>query len=194
MRGEVVSYVRMALERSWVRPPIGASRGRVLNMACGWKHADIAKLFDPSLWLYQSQDVNTESPQHRKPDRPIDYAFDLYDLGEYPTKTGLGNESLDCVLLLETIEHLERPWDVLRYIGDYVRKGGCIVVTAPVIWEEHRYPVDCYRFLPDGLRFLLKQANFHDIVDLRVEDAVKQSHGKPKGWQGIFATARKARE
>lgn len=39
----------------------------------------------------------------------------------------------DRVLLIETIEHLEAPWSVLRAAARLVRPGGVIVVTTPNI-------------------------------------------------------------
>ena len=30
-----------------------------------------------------------------------------------------------------------------------------MLLVAPFVCAEHRYPIDCWRFLPDGLRFFL---------------------------------------
>jgi hypothetical protein len=38
--------------------------------------------------------------------------------------------------------------------------GGTCVIIAPFIWKEHRYPIDCWRFLPDGMDCLFKNAGF----------------------------------
>ena len=39
-----------------------------------------------------------------------------------------------------------------------VRPGGLIFLLAPSRGPEHRYPVDCWRFYPDGFRALAKWA------------------------------------
>jgi hypothetical protein len=35
--------------------------------------------------------------------------------------------------------------------------NGYVFITAPWSWEIHRYPVDCWRILPDGMRELIEQ-------------------------------------
>jgi hypothetical protein len=42
-----------------------------------------------------------------------------------------------------------------------VRPGGLIFLLAPSRGPEHRYPVDCWRFYPDGFRALAKWAGVH---------------------------------
>src|ERR1700758_690440 len=37
-----------------------------------------------------------------------------------------------------------------------VRPGGLIFLIAPSRGPEHRYPVDCWRFYPDGYRALAR--------------------------------------
>ena len=39
-----------------------------------------------------------------------------------------------------------------------LKPNGTIIIIAPSIWVQHRYPIDCWRFLPDGMRCLLEEA------------------------------------
>jgi SAM-dependent methyltransferase len=49
-------------------------------------------------------------------------------------ETTLGTaQRFDRVLLIETIEHLEAPWTVLRIAADLVQPGGRLVVSTPNI-------------------------------------------------------------
>ena len=63
------------------------------------------------------------------------------------------------------MEHVERPWEWLKNLTTYLNKNALICIIAPHTFEEHRYPIDTYRYLPDGMRDLFKYANI-DIVDI----------------------------
>jgi hypothetical protein len=44
-----------------------------------------------------------------------------------------------------------------------------VFITAPWSWEIHRYPVDCWRILPDGMRELIEQGG-GDFVESYIVD------------------------
>jgi SAM-dependent methyltransferase len=54
----------------------------------------------------------------------------------------------------QMLEHAERPWVVFREMARILALGGIMCVIAPWKWKPHRYPVDCYRYLPDGMKAL----------------------------------------
>jgi len=74
---------------------------------------------------------------------------------------GLG--TYDVVISGQAMEHIARPWEWLTTLGGLYRSHICII--APNTFEEHRYPIDCYRFFPDGMRALFEYAG---IVPLEI--------------------------
>ena len=62
----------------------------------------------------------------------------------------------DVVVSGQTMEHVKRPWDWLKNLVQYFTKYICIVV--PNTCPEHRYPIDTYRYFPDGMRDLFEYA------------------------------------
>lgn len=72
--------------------------------------------------------------------------------------------SFDIVLSGQCIEHSQHPWRILYEIGRLVKVGGFVLITAPWQWQVHRYPVDCFRILPDGLVSMLTDAGLKVIV------------------------------
>ena len=55
----------------------------------------------------------------------------------------------DLVLCLETLEHIPAFWKVLGLFAA-MKPGATLMVSFPGNgFHTHRYPVDCYRFLPD---------------------------------------------
>ena len=45
-----------------------------------------------------------------------------------------------------------------------LKADGIICILAPFNLSEHRYPVDCYRYYPDGLKALATWAGF-TVID-----------------------------
>ncbi len=64
--------------------------------------------------------------------------------------------SQDVVISGQTFEHMDFFWVGLQCIERAVKPGGLICIIAPSRGYEHRYPVDCWRFYPDGFRALAK--------------------------------------
>jgi SAM-dependent methyltransferase len=52
------------------------------------------------------------------------------------------------------LEHVEAPWLWALEAERRLAPGGILIVILPFVHPEHRYPVDCYRILPDGLDYL----------------------------------------
>ena len=78
----------------------------------------------------------------------------------------VGYDSLgtyDVVISGQVMEHVERPWEWLAKLATLYRRYICII--APNEWPEHRCPIDCYRFLPDGMKALFEYAG---IVPLEI--------------------------
>jgi 2-polyprenyl-3-methyl-5-hydroxy-6-metoxy-1,4-benzoquinol methylase len=72
--------------------------------------------------------------------------------------TNLRDEAYDVVISGQALEHIEFPWLVLEQIARKLKVGGLGCLIAPSRGPEHRYPVDCYRYYPDGMRALAKWA------------------------------------
>jgi len=88
-----------------------------------------------------------------------DYAYTAMDIEPGPNVDIVGYERLgvyDVVISGQVMEHVLRPWDWLKNLVQYYRAYICII--APNKWKEHRYPIDTYRYFPDGMRDLFDYA------------------------------------
>lgn len=64
------------------------------------------------------------------------------------------DNAYDLVISGQCIEHVE---DIYAWADEIIRilkPGGLMCVMAPNTWTEHRCPLDCWRFYPDGFRWL----------------------------------------
>jgi ubiquinone/menaquinone biosynthesis C-methylase UbiE len=59
--------------------------------------------------------------------------------------------SFDIVISGQAFEHIEFFWLTMMEMARVLKKDGLLCIVAPKGFEEHRYPVDCYRFFTDGM-------------------------------------------
>ena len=81
------------------------------------------------------------------------------DIVGYENITGI----YDVVISGQVMEHVNRPWDWLKNLTQYFTKYICIIV--PNTLREHKYPLDTYRYFPDGMRDLF---NYAGIIELEI--------------------------
>lgn len=85
------------------------------------------------------------------------------DFVSAPYSWDLSSNSFDVVISGQALEHVEYPWIIMQEISRVLKPGGlcCILVTSN--GPEHRYPLDCYRYFPDGLKALAESAGIKCI-------------------------------
>jgi SAM-dependent methyltransferase len=81
-------------------------------------------------------------------------------------KFPLPSDAFDVVISGQAFEHIEFPWLTMLEIARVLKPGGVSVVIAPSSGYEHRYPQDCWRFYPDGMRALAKWAGLDCVAAL----------------------------
>src|SRR5262249_45002047 len=101
-------------------------------------------LFDKRGWRYRGIDMTAG--------RNVDIVMpDPYEL---PLPSG----SVDLIISGQAFEHIEYFWISFLDMVRVLRPFGKIFLIAPSRGPEHRYPVDCWRFYPDGYRALARFA------------------------------------
>ena len=68
----------------------------------------------------------------------------------------IDSDKYDVVVSGQALEHIEFFWLTVGEIVRVTKKDGLICLIAPNGFEEHRYPVDCWRFFTDGMVALAK--------------------------------------
>jgi hypothetical protein len=75
----------------------------------------------------------------------------------------IASGSTDVVISGQAFEHIEYFWITMLEIARVLTAGGICCILAPSSGPEHRYPVDCWRFYPDGLVSLAQFAQMETI-------------------------------
>lgn len=80
-----------------------------------------------------------------------------------PYRLPFRSGSLDVFVSGQAFEHIEFFWLTWLEMARTLKPGGLIFLIAPSRGPEHRYPVDCWRFYPDGFAALAKYASLELI-------------------------------
>jgi len=111
-------------------------------------------LFEKSGWRYRGVDMTAG--------RNVDIVMpDPYSLP-------LASRSVDLVISGQAFEHIDYFWISFLDMVRVLRPNGKIFLIAPSRGPEHRHPVDCWRFYPDGYRALARFGRI-DLVDVSTD-------------------------
>lgn len=72
----------------------------------------------------------------------------------------VASNSGDLLVSGQAFEHIKYFWITMFEIKRILKPGGMCCIVAPSGGHEHRYPVDCWRFYPDGLQALADFSGF----------------------------------
>lgn len=81
----------------------------------------------------------------------------------------MGDASADLVLSGQMLEHCEYPWMAMQEMVRILAPDGYLILIVPSAGPIRRYPVDCYRFLPDCLPPLARLMGCHVVATWRDE-------------------------
>jgi len=100
------------------------------------------------------------------------------------------SNSADVFISGQAFEHIEFFWLTILEISRVLKTGGLCCLIAPAGGYEHRYPVDCWRFYPDGFdalaRFGLLKA-----LEIYSSNAQKTYPDESSLWKDTVLIARK---
>jgi SAM-dependent methyltransferase len=91
------------------------------------------------------------------------------------------DESIGTALLLDTVEHVARPWQALAEVHRVLRPGGVVIMTSHLYFPIHAHPDDYWRFTTSAFGVLLDS---YDVISL-------VSAGMPKLPHTIVGVAAK---
>ena len=144
-----------------------------------------------------SQDVNgtyrtlLSSPSWRyigvdqAPGRNVDVVLkDPYRFDE------LASNSVDVLVSGQTFEHVEFFWITMLEIARVLKPGALCCLIVPSGGPQHRFPVDCWRFYPDGLNALARYAGL-EAVEVVLDEHPKQYADNSQQWNDAILVCSK---
>jgi SAM-dependent methyltransferase len=127
--------------------------GRVLDVGCGFMPYRKLIESNPQVEKYVGMDL----------EKPTYYGHIEPDLKWNGETIPLENESVDCVMATEFLEHYAEPEKIMKEIWRVIKPGGKFFATVPFVWNLHEIPYDEYRYTPYSLERHLLNGGFKNI-------------------------------
>jgi SAM-dependent methyltransferase len=135
-------------------------------------------LFDGPRWIYRGADLEAG--------RNVDIVFDdPYHFSE------VASGSVDVLVSGQALEHMPKFWLFFLEVFRCLKPGGLCCVIAPAGGYEHRYPVDCWRFYPDGMRSVAEFARLEVLEAFTDWTPAPHYRDDSAVWQDSVLIARK---
>ena len=138
------SFHRTLLEKN-LRSLTKLIKGNVLDIG-GRKRGNI-KWHELEVDSYKTLDINRKYNP--------DIVCDILDFNT--------NEKFDTILLLEVIEHLDKPEETLRKIFSLLNSSGNLIISTPFMFPIHADPSDYQRYTEFKLKKILSENKFTKI-------------------------------
>lgn len=138
------------------------------------------ELFAEPSWTYRGADLG--------PGKNVDivlqhpYAFDAVASG-----------SQDVIISGQALEHMPQFWLFFLEVFRCLKPGGICCIIAPSSGYEHRYPVDCWRFYPDGMRAVAEYARLEALEAHTDWTPTEGYTDDSAAWRDTVLIARKPR-
>ena len=81
------------------------------------------------------------------------------------------DDSYDVVISGQCLEHVKMPWKWSKHVFRVCKPDGICIIIAPWSFREHRFPIDCWRILPDGMTVLMAEWAGFETVECSKKDA-----------------------
>jgi len=91
--------------------------------------------------------------------------------------TELQDDQFDVIISGQAFEHVEFFWLTMQEIVRVLKKDGLLCIIAPNGFDEHRYPVDCWRFFSDGMIALARYTSL-TVIHAHTNAAPSPSYHK----------------
>jgi SAM-dependent methyltransferase len=150
----------------------------ILDLGSNDINGSYRPIFSQAYWKYIGVDV--------APGPNVDLVLaDPYNWQE------LEPESADVIVSGQTFEHTEFVWETMRQIARTLRINAICCIVAPSSGPEHRFPVDCWRIYPDGLRALARYAGLQTAEAWTQWEDLPAYDSESNKWHDSVLVARK---
>ena len=79
---------------------------------------------------------------------------------EFDICSAPSGKQYDIVFAEQVFEHLAYPYRAIKNVYAMLRPGGYFLTTTPFLFRIHASPIDCTRWTPQGLAYLLEEGGF----------------------------------
>ncbi len=146
-------YHRTSILRA-IEKNLDCFKGKLLDTGCGKMPYRNYILENTKISEYVGLDIETAK------------TYDDYikpDVTWNGKKMPFDDNSFDCILATEVLEHVPKPDIFLSEVFRVLKKGAPFFFTTPFLWPLHEPPYDEYRYTPFSMKRILTAHGFSDI-------------------------------
>ena len=85
--------------------------------------------------------------------------------------TPFNDAAFDTVISTQVLEHVEKPWVMVKEIRRILKENGICILTAPFLIPYHADPHDYFRYTKEGMESLFKNEGF-EIIECGYYDKI----------------------
>lgn len=75
----------------------------------------------------------------------------------------INDNSVDAVLCGQVLEHCRNPFKLTMDMARILKPRGWLFLVAPFRHCPHYYPIDCFRYLPQGMEALIMESGLNHM-------------------------------
>lgn len=140
------------------------AEGVLLDVGVGEK--PYAKLFEPRVDRYYGLEYPPVADNlHPEIWGMLERVRGIIDVWGDGGALPFADESFDCVMAVEVLEHVPDPTRLVRDFVRTLKPGGKVLLTLPFSFPQHQLPYDYYRFTPKGIRALVEREGL-EVIEL----------------------------
>lgn len=143
-------YFHLKIKADLIAEESKQFQGRLIDVGCGRMPYRNIILKNPAINEYAGVDI--ENITYQNDSRP-DYFWDGKTLP-------FADESFDCSILIEVLEHVPEAEKVLIELSRVLKKDAPVLITVPFLWNLHDVPYDEFRYTPFSLKRIAEAAGF----------------------------------
>jgi SAM-dependent methyltransferase len=171
-------YNMLVFVQDYLKPEFSGKKLSILDVGSRDINGGYRKLFEGEPhWTYMGLDII----EGENVDIVVKNIYSWYKIRD---------NRYDVVVCGQVFEHIEYPWLTIKEIARVLKPGGLLCLIAPSAGPEHRYPVDCYRYFPDGFKALAKWANLEVVAAYNCWD-VPDMENEKNHWKDNVLIAKK---
>jgi len=126
----------------------------VLDVGSLYVNGTFTPLVRAKGWHYTGLDTTAGVNVNVVTEDPLNYPFE--------------DNTFDVVMSGSTMEHVTAIWRWLPELVRVLKPGGYLALHTHWKYPEHRYPLDCWRIMPDGMRFLFDETGQLERYTIRI--------------------------
>lgn len=127
---------------------------RVLDVGSLDVNGSYKPLITEREWHYTGLDIQDGRNVDVVTDDPFHYPFN--------------DEEFDLIISGSTMEHVTAVWRWVPELARVLKPNGTLIIITHWQFKLHRYPVDCWRIMPDGMKYLFDETAVLDDYDIRI--------------------------